>query len=94
VCCKIYQKYTIKGAVDETMSLDLFNYKSGSARIVLTCLRCEEMYKRINGLTVRFQFSCVPTWAAAQAATHEKYLGTMFIIKSDLKHYGALIAAE
>jgi hypothetical protein len=33
------------------------------ARIVLTCLTCEEMYKRINGLTVGIdsQFSYFPT---------------------------------
>jgi hypothetical protein len=35
----------------------------GECGIVLTCLTCEEMYKRINGLTVGFdsQFSYFPT---------------------------------
>jgi hypothetical protein len=31
-------------------------------------------------------------WAAAKAAVQEQYLGTLFMIKSDAKRYGALIA--
>jgi hypothetical protein len=31
-------------------------------------------------------------WAAAIAVVREKYLGTLFIVKSDSKRYGALIA--